>query len=135
MAINRQHGFPKAIAMISGLSFALFGSLAMVFPSAFFDNLATFRPYNQHLIQDVGAFQLGLAAVLLIAVWGKADTLATALLGVGVGSLAHTASHVAGVNLGGSPGRDIPTFAIFSGLMLVAGWMRLREGSAHSRNT
>jgi hypothetical protein len=42
----------------------------MVDPRSFFTALAAFEPYNQHFIQDIGAFQIGLGAVLLLAgVW------------------------------------------------------------------
>jgi hypothetical protein len=47
--------------------FLVFGAWAFADPESFFDEVATFEPYNQHLIQDVGAFQIGLGAVLLIA--------------------------------------------------------------------
>lgn len=36
-------------------------------PNPFFEQLAWFEPYNQHFIQDIGAFQIGLGVVLLIA--------------------------------------------------------------------
>jgi hypothetical protein len=41
----------------------------MVDPRSFFDTLTAFQPYNQHLLQDLGAFQVGLGVVLLLAVW------------------------------------------------------------------
>jgi hypothetical protein len=55
------------VAIPVGLQFAVVGVWAMVDPRSFFDKLATFQPYNQHLLQDLGAFQVGLGVVLLLA--------------------------------------------------------------------
>lgn len=123
-------GFPKAIATIAGFSFLLFGAWAMGAPRSFFDQLAEFHPYNQHFIQDIGAFQLGLAAVLLLAASARFDTLATALIGAGVGSLAHVIAHLLGTDLGGNTARDIPTFAIVTALLLYAGWVQAKKQTA-----
>lgn len=114
--------FPEYSAIFAGGFLLAFGVWAMTAPRSFFDALAAFDPYNQHLLQDIGAFQIGLGAVLLIAVFDTAgDRLSTALIGVGIGSLAHTVSHIVGTDLGGSPAVDIPTFAIVGGVLLGAG--------------
>jgi hypothetical protein len=117
---RRRGRFVTTVAVGSGVAFVAVGIWAMVDPRGFFDAVATFDPYNPHLLQDIGAFQIGLGAVLLLAAW-LADGLAAALLGVGVGGLAHTASHVVGRDLGGTPETDIPFFAIASVLLLAAG--------------
>lgn len=39
----------------------------MISPQGFFETMADFEPYNAHLLQDVGAFQLGLGATLILA--------------------------------------------------------------------
>ena len=76
----------------------------MVAPRRFFDAAAAFEPYNQHFVQDIGAFQIGLGAVLLLAVLlAGADALTAGLLGVGVGSAAHLISLLVGRDLGGKP--------------------------------
>jgi len=65
--------------------FVVFGVWAMADPRSFFEVLARFEPYNQHFLQDIGAFQVGLGAVLLLAVaMTAADALAAALLGTGL---------------------------------------------------
>ena len=119
--------------MASGLgaaAFLPFGLWAMFAPRSFFDHLATFEPYNQHFIQDIGAFQLGLGAVLLLAALRpRTDGPTIALLGTGVGAAAHVASHLAGLDLGGKPASDIPTFAFIAVMLLVAGGLRLRATS------
>lgn len=127
MAIVNRTGFPKAIATIAGASFLAFGLLAMAAPRSFFTSLAAFPPYNQHFIQDIGAFQIGLGAVLLLAVYRRHDTLATALLGAGVGSLAHVVSHVMGSDLGGEVARDVSTFSLLTAALLYAGWLQTKN--------
>ena len=125
---RRPHWFPRAIGVLGGVSFLASGLWAMIAPESFFDAVATFEPYNQHFVQDIGAFQIGLGAVLLLAaIRARADALAVGLIGVGVGSAAHTVSHVVGRDLGGKPEVDIPLFAVVTVLLLAAGLVRWRE--------
>lgn len=99
------------VAALAGAMFVAFGAWAFVAPRAFFDAVATFEPYNAHFLRDIGAFQLGLGAVLLLAlVWR--DTLLVVLAGVGIGAGFHLVAHVLDRGLGGSPATDIPTFAV-----------------------
>lgn len=100
----------------------------MLAPQSFFDAVATFEPYNEHFIMDIGAFQLGLGAVLLLAALAsRMDAVTVALLGVAVGAAAHTVSHIRGRDLGGSPETDIPVFSILTVLLVVGGVMRWRH--------
>lgn len=117
----------RIVAGVGGAMLVLFGAWAMAAPESFYDALATFEPYNQHFLQDIGAFQIGLGAVLLVALTGR-DGLTVALLGVGAGLLAHTVSHLLGTDLGGNPATDIPFFAILTGITLYVGWLRWRDG-------
>lgn len=104
------------------------GLWALIGPASFFEQVARFEPYNQHFLQDIGAFQIGLAAVLLLPLtFRAADALTVGLLAVGVGSAAHLVSHVIGRNLGGTPAMDIPLFSILSAVLLGAGLARLRS--------
>jgi hypothetical protein len=115
-------GWPWYVAAAGALMFLALGAWAMAGPQSFFDRVATFEPYNQHFVQDIGAFQIGLGAVLLLAVGTRRpDALAVALLGVGVGSAAHVVSHLIGHDLGGTPETDIPVFSIATALLLAAG--------------
>ena len=116
---------PRAVAIVGGVGFVAFGAWAMVDPRSFFEALAAFEPYNQHFLQDVGAFEIGLGAVLLLAgVPFRPDGLTVALVGVGVGAALHAVSHVVGQDLGGTPERDIPAFVGMAALLLTAGWFR-----------
>lgn len=122
------------VALAAAAIFLGFGLWAMLAPRAFFDAIAVFEPYNQHFIQDIGAFQIGLGAVLGLA-WatGGADAIAVGLVGGGVGSIAHGVSHIIGADLGGNPGVDIPTFLVLGVLLGVAGVWRWRERTPAGR--
>ncbi len=119
---------PRVVAFGGGIFFLFAGLWAMIAPTAFFEQSAEFPPYNQHFIQDIGAFQIGLGAVLLLAaVWRRHEALAVALTGVAVGAFAHLVSHVVGRDLGGNPKTDIPFFAILALVLLAGGLLRLRQ--------
>ena len=120
--------FPRGVGMIGGFSFLAFGVWAMVGPQSFFEAVAAFEPYNQHFLQDIGAFQIGLGAVLLLAaIPARPDALAAGLLGVGLGAAAHAFSHVIGGHLGGRPVVDIPLFSGLAVVLLAAGVVRWRD--------
>jgi uncharacterized membrane protein len=122
--VNR---WARVVAIAAGILFVGGGVWAMAASESFFDVLGPFPPYNQHFVQDVGAFQIGLGAVLLIAAFSpRADILAAALLGVGIGSVAHVVSHVLGIDLGGRPALDIPALTALAVVLLVAGVVRWR---------
>lgn len=112
------------MAAIGGFVLLVFGGWAMVAPRSFFDAIAAFDPYNAHFIQDIGAFQLGLAATLVLAAFITQDALTAALVGVGIGALAHVVSHVLSFDSGGNLQLDIPSLSILAVLLLVAGAMR-----------
>jgi hypothetical protein len=115
------------VTILGGAAFLFFGLWAFAAPQSFFDSLATFEPYNPHLIRDIGGFQIGLGAVLLLVAF-LPDPHGGALLGVGVGGAFHAVGHVLDRDLGGSPGTDIPTFALIAALLLWAGFRQLRVG-------
>lgn len=114
------------ITIIGGVAFLAFGLWAFAAPQSFFDQLAAFDPYNPHLIRDIGAFQIGLGAVLLCVAF-LPNPHAGALLGVGLGGAFHAVGHVIDRDLGGSPGTDIPTFSLIAALLLWAGIAAMRS--------
>lgn len=127
-------GWTRVVAIAGGIGFLAPGVWAMVDPRSFFAALAAFEPYNQHFLQDIGAFQIGLGAVLLLAgAWVRAEGLTVALFGVGVGAAAHALSHLIGRELGGTPQSDIPLFSVIAVLLLAAGWFRLRSERTSAR--
>jgi hypothetical protein len=124
---TRQRG-PRLVAALAGVFLLGSGLWAMAAPEAFFEAAATFEPYNAHLIRDVGAFMVGLGGVLLLAAAKPAvEALAVALLGAGIGTVAHTISHVVDRDLGGTPAVDLPVWTVWSVLLLVAGLARWRS--------
>ncbi|NNF65648.1 MAG: hypothetical protein HKN07_15500 [Acidimicrobiia bacterium] len=117
--------FANIVAWLATVVFGGGGLWALIGPQSFYESVALFEPYNQHFLQDIGAFQIGLASILVLALLDTtADALSIALLGGGIASIAHTVSHVVGRDLGGTPETDIPTLAILGGLMLAAGVLR-----------
>jgi len=110
-----------------GAGLVALGLWAMVDPQSFFERVALFEPYNQHFLQDLGAFQIGLGSVLLLAgLIPRLDAVTVALLGVGIGAALHAVSHVIGIDLGGRPAIDIPVFSVLALILLVAGAMSWR---------
>jgi hypothetical protein len=127
-ATRRRRWGPRAVAVLGGVFLLGAGLWAMLAAEAFFEAVATFEPFNAHLIRDVGAFMVGLGAVLLLAAAKPAvDALAVALCGVGVGAVAHTLSHVVDRDHGGTPAVDIPFWGVLSLLLLWAGAARWRD--------
>ncbi len=120
----RTRTLARVVAIVAGGFLLLSGIWAMAAPASFYETAAMFPPYNQHFLCDIGAFQIGLGAVLLLGVLAPRQGLAVALLGVGIGSATHTLSYVVGRNLGGRPTTDIPTFALLTVLLLAAGWQQ-----------
>lgn len=117
----------RAVTLAGAAGFLLLGLWALISPRSFFTSVASFDPYNPHLLHDVGAFQIGLGLVLLLAAFPeRLDGLAAALLGVGGGSAAHVVSHVLDVDRGGSPSTDIPTLSFLALALLAAGLVRAR---------
>lgn len=120
---------PRVIAAVGGVVLVVFGGWAMVSPESFFETIALFEPYNGHFILDIGAFQLGLGATLLLAAFFTDDALLATLVGVGLGALAHVISHVVSLDSGGSPEIDVPSLSVLTIVLLIGGvirWSRRR---------
>ena len=123
---DRGARFAQLVALLGGVTLVAFGAWAFFSPRSFYDTLAVFPPYNRHFIHDVGAFQIGLGAVLLLTKYGK-DALFVALAGVSIGSAVHVASHVLDRNIGGNPASDVPLLTVLT-LLLIAGAFAVRSG-------
>ena len=117
-----------AITVVAALGFLVPGMWAFLAPSSFYEWVALFPPYNRHFLHDVGAFQLGLGATLLLALRWR-DARLVALVGSGMGGALHAVSHVLDRQLGG---RQIDTpslglLAILLGLAALLRWHATRE--------
>ena len=128
MTDGRTDGLVRLVSMLGGAAFVGFGLWAFVAPRSFFDVLATFEPFNLHVVRDIGAFQLGLGAVLLLSLRAL-PTATVALGGVGIGAAAHAVGHVVDRGLGGSPATDIPTFTLLAVALLAGAWRAHRDES------
>ena len=108
------------VAWIIGLLFFVaVGVWAFFSPRTFFTSIATFPPFNAHLIRDIGAFTIGGGAALIAARF-RSDGLFVALAGASVGSVFHVLSHIVDANKGGDPVRDITSLSALA-IVLVAG--------------
>jgi hypothetical protein len=116
--------FVTAVLVVGGLLFLLPGIWAFVAPHSFYDQLATFPPYNRHLIHDIGAFQIGIGAALVLALrWN--DAMFVALGGAAAGASAHFLSHIIDHDLGGMDS-DVFVFGAVAALLITAATLRFR---------
>jgi len=100
------------------------GLWAMTAPHAFYEQAATFPPYNRHFIHDIGAFQIGLGSCLLAAL-ALADALLVVLIGNALAAVAHAIGHVADRSIGGQSS-DPYTFAGLAVVIVVLTVVRWR---------
>jgi hypothetical protein len=114
----------RLIALLGGLFFVGFGAWAFFDPRSFYEQIATWPPYNRHLFHDAGAFQLGIGAALLLALQWK-DGLAVALGGGAVGAIMHAISHFIDQDLGGR--ETDPWFLSLVAAVLVIGLVAQRQ--------
>jgi hypothetical protein len=90
-----------------------------------FSRFIDYAPYNRHLIHDVGAFQIGIGAALLLALaWS--DALVVALSGFVVASALHTLSHAIDQHIGGHAS-DVPSLGLLTILAVYAIAVRLHR--------
>jgi peptidoglycan/LPS O-acetylase OafA/YrhL len=94
----------QVVAILAAIIFIAFGLWSFFDPSSFFDEVATFEPYNEHLLHDIGAFQIGVGAGIVFALIWRNDALLAALAGAGVGATFHFISHVQDHGEGGREG-------------------------------
>jgi hypothetical protein len=118
----------RAIAAAVGTFYMVSGGWAFLFPSGFYSTVATFTPYNLHLLHDAGAFQIGLG-VSLLAVVVAGRGLAPVLSGVLAGSVLHLIAHVMDIRLGGHPATDLPALALIVAVLASALVLELRTNA------
>jgi hypothetical protein len=116
--------FARLVAWIGAAFWLVFGLWAFLDPTSFAEQLATFPPYNEHLLHDIGAFEVGLGACLLLALFGWSALSAT-LGGTGAGSVLHAIAHITDRDQGG---RDAdPFFFTVVAVVTVAAAVMLRQ--------
>ena len=92
--------FVMIVAVVAGVGYLGAGLWAMISPQSFFDVIATYPPYNRHLLHDIGAFLIGLGVATLVGIRSR-DALVTGLAGVTAASVGHAVSHLVDEHLGG----------------------------------
>ena len=119
--VRRRRRVPVAATLVCAASMLALGGWAFLAPHSF-SGFIDYAPYNEHLIHDAGAFQLGVA--VLAALWWP-DGLVVALTGFAVASGLHTLSHAIDRHLGGHDS-DVPSLGLLTLLALVAVYLRLQ---------
>ncbi|MET9002092.1 hypothetical protein [Amycolatopsis sp. NPDC004169] len=110
--------------LLSAASMLLFGLWALLSPAGFIDYV-NYRPVNEHLAHDAGAFQIGLGAALIFSlVWS--DAIVVALAGFVVASGLHTMTHFIDRHLGGH-GTDVPILGVITLVALATVFLRVRK--------
>ncbi len=122
--------FVAALALALGVLTVALGLWALAAPRSFSATIAPFAPYNEHYLHDLGAFQLGMGAGLLLAARGG-DGLLVALGGYAIGGGAHTLAHLLDRDRGGHPA-DAPLLGALATLALAALALRTRAGPSHN---
>jgi hypothetical protein len=113
------------VTVLAALNFLILGAWAFLAPRSFYDNIATFEPYNLHLLHDLGAFQLAIGASLVAALlWS--DGLTVALAGAAVGAVVHDVAHFMDRDLGGRSS-DPWVLGVLAVLLVVALALRIQE--------
>lgn len=114
MTIDR---FARAIAGLGLVFWMGSGVWAFLAPRSFYDNLAEYPPYNEHLFHDIGAFSIGIGSFVVFALL-RWTPLQVALGGVAVASVLHALAHIIDHGEGGKSS-DALNLSIF-GLLMVA---------------
>ena len=116
----------SAATLIAGLTMLAFGVWALGFPHAF-AAFIDFAPYNEHLLHDAGAFQVGIGATLLLALRWR-DSLAVSLAGFVIAAGLHAVNHLVDRHLGGHGGDPLGlgALAVLGAMALALRLRRLR---------
>ena len=116
--------FETTVLWLAALFFLLPGIWAFAAPHSFYDHLAPFSPYNRHLVHDIGAFQIGIGAALLLALrW--TDARFVVLGGAAAGASVHLVSHVVDHDLGGKDS-DVFVFGAVAVILVITTALRWR---------
>jgi hypothetical protein len=83
----------QVIVGVNAVTNLLTGLLLLFAPQWFYDNIASFAPYNQHFLGDVGAFILAFGIGLLFAI--RQPERHRSLIGAAaLGGLVHVGNHL-----------------------------------------
>ncbi len=119
-----QRVFVLVVGIISGGWMLAVGLWSLLSPQSFAEFI-DFPPYNEHLLHDLGAFQIGIGVSVLAALFWP-DAIAVALLGYVVAGSIHTINHGMDLDLGGH-NSDAWLIGLSTLLAAVAVVIRLRN--------
>lgn len=119
----RPHRLVRVVAALIGIGMLAAGVWCLVAPDSFARAVAF--PPHEHFLHDLGAFQIGIGATLLLALLWR-DALATALAGFLVANSVHAVNHARDLDLGGRAS-DPWGLAAASVLTAAALVLRLRQ--------
>lgn len=120
----------RTVCLLAGGWMLTFGIWALIWPASFAD-MIDFPPYNEHLLHDLGAFQIGIGLTLCLApVWS--DATAVALVGFLVAGTLHALNHGRDHHLGGHQA-DTWGLGALAGLAAIVLLLHLRQHRAHQR--
>jgi hypothetical protein len=124
-----QGTFVTIVAALSGAWMLAVGLWALLSPRSFAAWI-DFPPYAEHLLHDVGAFQIGIGVSLLASLaWADAKTVA--LLGFVLAGAIHTVNHWTDLDLGG---HTADVWLIGASTVLAASALAIRvRGSSNRR--
>ncbi|HVL81536.1 MAG TPA: hypothetical protein VM840_08095 [Actinomycetota bacterium] len=111
----------RTVILAIGAFLALSGIWAFASPATFYERVASYPPPNMHLIRDIGAFQFGLGATLLVSLV-RNDGPLVALVGTAAGSVLHFFSHVIDAGRGGRPTDPLSIGLLTVVVVLAAVW-------------
>jgi hypothetical protein len=119
--------FVIAATLIAALVMLGFGVWALALPQSF-GEFIDFAPYNEHLIHDAGAFQVGIGITLLLALRWR-DSLTVSLAGFAIGGGLHAVNHYVDLYLGGHEGDvwGLGALALLAAVALIARLRSLRR--------
>jgi PPOX class probable F420-dependent enzyme len=120
----RFRGFVLGVLALTGLGMAAAGVWCVAAPGSFATAVG-FSGDSVHFIHDAGAFQIGLGAMLLLAVWWR-DAPAVALAAFFAGNTVHTVNHAVDADIGGHASETVALGAV-SVLVGAALLLRLRQ--------
>lgn len=123
-------GLVRPVAVVLGVLTIANGVWAFADPRSFYDTVATYPPYNEHLIHDIGAFTIGLGSAIILAFLVR-DALLAALSTLAVAFVAHAVSHIMDVDLGG---RATDPWGLSALALLVVAAAMLRARTVRARS-
>jgi len=126
--------YERVVGWLAAAFFGLPGLWAFLAPANFAANVATFPPFSRHLVHDMGAFMVGLAVVVVAAMFWS-DALSAAFLGLAVGAGLSGIAHILDTDLGGRKITDPVTLFGMAALLVAGLVMRRRRLATGSRST